>query len=37
MKMPPMIYRDNIVQPVAVVVGTVNANFFTEFVAESQN
>ncbi len=34
-KMPFMIYRDNIGQPVAVAVGTVNANFFTEFVAES--
>ena len=34
-KMPEIIYRDNVGQPVAVAVGTVNANFFTEFVAES--
>jgi hypothetical protein len=36
-KMPPMIYRDNIGQPVAVAIGTVNANFFTEIVAESHD
>ena len=34
-KMPDIIYRDNIGQPVAVAAGTVNANFFTELVAES--
>ena len=36
-KMPPMIYRDNIGQPVALAIGTVNANFFTEIVAESHS
>ena len=34
-QMPEIIYRDNIGQPVAVAVGTVNAIFFTEFIAES--
>jgi flagellin-like protein len=34
-KLPPMIYKDNIGQPVTIAIGTVNANFFTETVAES--
>jgi len=34
-RMPPMIYQENIGLPVKIAAGTVNANFFTECVAES--
>jgi len=36
-KMPEMIYKDNIGQPMTLAIGTANANYITETVIESAN
>lgn len=36
-KMPEIIYKDNIGQPMTVAIGTTNANYITETVIESAN
>ena len=36
-KMPQIIYKDNIGQPMTLAIGTANANYITELVIESAN